>query len=46
SIAKRNGVPFADLIAANPQIKDPGLIFPKQVLRLPTQAVPKPVVRP
>ncbi len=46
SIAKRNGVPFADLIAANPQVKDPGLIFPKQVLTLPTQAVPKPIVRP
>ncbi len=46
SIAKRNGVPFAALIAANPQIKDPGLIFPKQVLTLPTQDVPRPIVRP
>ncbi|HOT92096.1 MAG TPA: Ig-like domain-containing protein [Anaerolineae bacterium] len=34
-IAKRVGVKLADLIAANPQVKNPDLIYPNQVLNLP-----------
>ncbi|MGI5862173.1 MAG: LysM peptidoglycan-binding domain-containing protein [Myxococcales bacterium] len=34
-IAKRHGVSLADLIKANPQIKDPNLIYPGQQLNLP-----------
>ncbi len=34
-IARRVGVKLADLIAANPQVKNPNLIYPGQVLNLP-----------
>ena len=34
-IAARTGVKLADLIAANPQIANPNLIYPGQVLNLP-----------
>ncbi len=34
-IAQRTGVKLADLIAANPQVTDPNLIYPDQVLNLP-----------
>jgi len=34
-IAKRTGVKLEDLIAANPQVGDPDLIYPHQVLILP-----------
>jgi len=35
TIAKRLGVPLEGLVAANPQIKDPNLIHPNQVLNVP-----------
>lgn len=35
AIAKQMGVPLQDLIAANPQIKNPDLIFPGQQLNVP-----------
>jgi hypothetical protein len=34
-IAQRTGVRLADLIAANPQVTNPSLIYPNQVLNLP-----------
>jgi len=34
-IAQRTGVKLADLIAANPQVTNPSLIYPDQVLNLP-----------
>ena len=34
-IAQRTGVKLADLIAANPQVTNPSLIYPNQVLNLP-----------
>ena len=34
-IAKRYGVALADLIAANPQIKNPNLIYPGDRVTLP-----------
>jgi len=41
-IAKRFGVPLGDLIAANPQIKDPNLIYPGQVINVPVTQPPSP----
>lgn len=38
SIARRFGISLNDLIAANPQVRDPNLIFPGQVLCIPAQA--------
>lgn len=35
AIAARNKVPLKDLVAANPQIKDPNKIFPGQGIMLP-----------
>ncbi|MEE0775492.1 MAG: SafA/ExsA family spore coat assembly protein [Bacillota bacterium] len=35
NIAKKFGISLGDLIKANPQIKDPNLIFPGQVLNIP-----------
>jgi spore coat assembly protein SafA len=34
-IAAMFGVPLADLIAANPQIKDPNIIYPGQTIFVP-----------
>ena len=34
-IARRTGVTLADLIAVNPQVANPNLIYPNQVLNLP-----------
>jgi spore coat assembly protein SafA len=34
-IARRYGVPLTDLIAANPQIKNPNLIYPGQTFKIP-----------
>lgn len=34
SIAKGHGLTLAQLVAANPQVKNPALIYPKQVLKL------------
>jgi LysM repeat protein len=34
-IAERTGVTLAELIAANPQVTNPSLIFPGQILKLP-----------
>jgi LysM repeat protein len=36
-IAERTGVKLADLIAANPQVTNPSLIFPGQILKLPAR---------
>mgnify|MGYP000851220236 FL=1 len=38
SIAQRFGVPLDDLIAANPQIPNPNLIFPGQIVCVPREA--------
>lgn len=35
SISQLTGIPFAALVAANPQIPDPNIIFPGQVVNLP-----------
>ncbi|QNO14887.1 SafA/ExsA family spore coat assembly protein [Alkalicella caledoniensis] len=40
-IAKKYGVSLNDLIAANPQIKDPNLIFPGQKIIVPCLPKPK-----
>ncbi|MDN5345470.1 MAG: hypothetical protein PWQ18_1584, partial [Clostridia bacterium] len=42
TIAQRFGVSLNDLIAANPQVKDPNLIYPGQVLCVPKVAPPGP----
>jgi hypothetical protein len=34
-ISQLTGIPFAALVAANPQIPDPNIIFPGQVINLP-----------
>lgn len=34
-IAARNGLPLGDLLAANPQIRNPDLIYPGQTVHLP-----------
>jgi nucleoid-associated protein YgaU len=34
-ISELTGIPFAVLVAANPQIADPNIIFPGQVINLP-----------
>src|SRR5690554_1930005 len=41
-IAQRFGVSLSALIAANPQIADPDLIFPGQVICIPMEATPVP----
>lgn len=38
AIAERNGVSLSSLIAANPQIKNPNLIYPGQTVHLPNGA--------
>lgn len=43
SIAAKNGVSLAALIAANPQIKNPNLIFPGQKIELPSAGGSAPV---
>ena len=43
-IAQRFGVPLDALIAANPQIPDPSLIFPGQIVCVPTAVPPPPTV--
>ena len=45
SIAQKFGVPLDDLIEANPQIPNPNLIFPGQVVCVPT-VTPPPTVCP
>ena len=42
NIARQFGVPLADLIAANPQIADPNLIFPGQIIIIPVEPAPPP----
>jgi len=41
-IAKQQGVPLKDLIAANPQIKDPNKIYVGQGLKIPHKQAPEP----
>lgn len=45
-IARMNGVSLAALIAANPQIPDPNLIYPGQTICIPGPAMEKPVPLP
>jgi spore coat assembly protein SafA len=45
-IAQRFGVSLDALIAANPQISNPNLIFPGQVICVPTSPAPPPPVCP
>jgi spore coat assembly protein SafA len=45
-IARANNILLAALIAANPQIADPNLIYPGQVICIPTPAVEVPVPPP
>lgn len=40
TIAARFGTTVNAILAANPQIRNPNLIFPGQVIRIPTGAVP------
>jgi spore coat assembly protein SafA len=40
NIARQFGVPLAALIAANPQIADPDLIFPGQIIVIPVTPAP------
>lgn len=42
-IARMNSIPLAILIMANPQISDPNLIFPGQVICVPKSAIEPPV---
>jgi LysM repeat protein len=44
-IAERMGIPLCDLLAANPQIWNPSLIYPGQVICLPLQH-PRPAYYP
>ncbi len=46
SIAQQFGVSLAALIAANPQIADPNLIFPGQFITVPAGPVPPPIPPP
>lgn len=46
SIAQQFGVSLAALIAANPQIADPNLIFPGQFITIPAGPVPPPIPPP
>ncbi len=41
NIAKRFGVSLDDLIAANPEIKDPNIIYPGQIINIPKKAAGK-----
>ncbi|NLM40639.1 MAG: LysM peptidoglycan-binding domain-containing protein [Firmicutes bacterium] len=45
-IARRFGVSLDALIAANPQIQNPALIFPGQIVCVPTSPAPPPPVCP
>jgi len=45
-IAQKFGIPLQALIAANPQITDPSLIYPGQVLMIPAAPSPGPSPRP
>ncbi|KLU40724.1 MAG: hypothetical protein AA931_04055 [Peptococcaceae bacterium 1109] len=45
-IARRFGVSLDALIAANPQIQNPNLIFPGQIVCVPTSPAPPPPVCP
>ncbi len=45
-IAQREGVTLDALIAANPQIQDPNLIFPGQKVFIPTKPHPHPKPKP
>lgn len=45
-IARRNNLPLSTLIAANPQVSDPNLIFPGQVLCIPAPQARLPEVTP
>jgi GH24 family phage-related lysozyme (muramidase)/LysM repeat protein len=38
AIAKANGVPLKDLLAANPQIRNPDLIYPGDEVNIPTSS--------
>jgi len=46
SIAKRFGVPFHELVKANPEIPDPDLIYPGQVLEISSGGQTKPEIPP
>jgi len=39
-IANRYGVPVDELLKANPDIKDPNLIYPGQLIEIPVDKVP------
>lgn len=43
-IARQCGVTYASLLAANPQIANPSLIYPNQVINIPNGSVQAPVV--
>jgi spore coat assembly protein SafA len=45
-IARRNGLPLSVLIAANPQICDPDLIFPGQTIYIPAPGTVRPPLMP
>lgn len=39
-LAREFGVPFEELVVANPQIEDPDLIMPGQLLNIPIDGIP------
>jgi len=45
-IAVRYGVPLAQIISLNPQISNPNLIFPGQIVNVPGGSAPAPTVTP
>lgn len=46
AIARQNGVTLDELTRANPQIRDPNLIYPGQTVQIPAQAEPAPTAPP
>ena len=44
AIAQRHGISLQELIAANPQIANPDLIYPGQQINIPTKGAPLPEV--
>lgn len=45
-IAQKYGVSLPALLAANPQVKDPNLIYPGQLINIPVRNMPSPMPPP
>src|SRR5262245_19362501 len=46
SISRQYGVPFPDVLKANPQFRDPDLIHPGETVHVPLGSPPQPSVPP